>query len=77
MHNARYILDPLRPKVRFFPATRSLSCTELACPVDPRLGIRKHSDISVVVKKLQKSRRKVLQLADFIIPGHAGMYKVK
>jgi glyoxylase-like metal-dependent hydrolase (beta-lactamase superfamily II) len=28
-------------------------------------------------KKLQESRQKVLQLADFIIPGHAGMYKVK
>jgi glyoxylase-like metal-dependent hydrolase (beta-lactamase superfamily II) len=29
------------------------------------------------LKKLQESRQKVLQLADFIIPGHAGMYKVK
>ena len=28
-------------------------------------------------KKLQQSRKKVLQLADFIIPGHGGMYKVK
>ena len=28
-------------------------------------------------KKLQESRQKVLQFADFIIPGHAGMYKVK
>lgn len=28
------------------------------------------------LKKLQESRQKVLQLADFIIPGHAGMYPV-
>jgi len=28
-------------------------------------------------EKLQESRQKVLQLADFIIPGHAGMYSVK
>ena len=29
------------------------------------------------IKKLKQSRKKVLKLADFIIPGHAGMYKVK
>jgi len=29
------------------------------------------------LKELQESRQKVLQLADFIIPGHAGMYRVK
>lgn len=28
-------------------------------------------------EKLQESRQKVLQLANFIIPGHAGMYKVR
>lgn len=28
-------------------------------------------------KKLKDSRKKVLQLADYIIPGHAGMFKVK
>lgn len=28
-------------------------------------------------KKLKESRKKVEQLADWIIPGHAGMYKVK
>lgn len=28
-------------------------------------------------EKLKESRQKVLQLADFIIPGHGGMYKVK
>jgi len=27
-------------------------------------------------KKLQESRRKVLRFADFIVPGHAGMYSV-
>ena len=29
------------------------------------------------IKKLKQSRKKVLKFADFIIPGHAGMYKVK
>jgi glyoxylase-like metal-dependent hydrolase (beta-lactamase superfamily II) len=29
------------------------------------------------VKELAVSRQKVLELADFIIPGHSGMYKVK
>jgi len=28
-------------------------------------------------KKLKESRRKVLEVADWIIPGHGGMYKVK
>lgn len=28
-------------------------------------------------KKLIESRKKILKLADYIIPGHAGMYKVK
>lgn len=28
-------------------------------------------------KQLKESRKKVLELADYIIPGHAGMYKVK
>ena len=28
-------------------------------------------------EKLKESRRKVLEVADWIIPGHAGMYKVK
>ncbi|MCX6814246.1 MAG: MBL fold metallo-hydrolase [Candidatus Aenigmarchaeota archaeon] len=28
-------------------------------------------------KELEKSRKKVLQLADWIVPGHGGMYKVK
>lgn len=28
-------------------------------------------------EKLKQSREKVLQLADYIIPGHAGMFKVK
>ena len=27
-------------------------------------------------KELQKSRKKVLELADYIVPGHAGIYKV-
>jgi len=29
------------------------------------------------LKKLEKSRKKVLELADYIVPGHAGMFKVK
>ena len=29
------------------------------------------------IKKLKQSRKKVLKLADFIIPGHAGTYKIK
>ena len=29
------------------------------------------------IKKLKQSRKKVLKFADFIIPGHAGMCKVK
>lgn len=29
------------------------------------------------MKQLQKSRKKVLALADYVIPGHAGMFKVK
>jgi len=28
-------------------------------------------------KKLKENRRKILELADYIVPGHAGMYKVK
>lgn len=28
-------------------------------------------------EKLKESRKKILQIADWIIPGHAGMYKVK
>jgi glyoxylase-like metal-dependent hydrolase (beta-lactamase superfamily II) len=28
-------------------------------------------------KKLEESRKKVLELADYIVPGHAGIYKVK
>lgn len=28
-------------------------------------------------KKLQESRKKLLKIADYIIPGHAGMFKVK
>lgn len=28
-------------------------------------------------KKLEESRKKVLQLSDYVIPGHAGIYKVK
>jgi glyoxylase-like metal-dependent hydrolase (beta-lactamase superfamily II) len=29
------------------------------------------------LKKLQQSRKKVLNLADWVIPGHGGMYRVK
>ncbi len=29
------------------------------------------------LKKLQQSRKKILEMADWIIPGHGGMYKVK
>lgn len=28
-------------------------------------------------KKLQESRKKLLKIADYIVPGHAGMFKVK
>lgn len=28
-------------------------------------------------KKLQESRKKILEIADYIIPGHGGMFKVK
>jgi len=43
-----------------------------------RKSLLEHKDPYVKNKgELEKSRKKILELADYIIPGHAGMYKVK
>ena len=44
---------------------------------EQKVDIEKHDDFAEDMKTLKESRRKALEIADFIIPGHGKMFKVK